>query len=47
MMLRTGVPINQALSLVADAVDNAFISQHIREMRTGVERGENLAANSD
>ena len=42
MMLRTGVPINQALSLVADAVDNAFISQHIREMRTGVERGENL-----
>ncbi len=50
MMLRTGVPINQALSLVAEAVDNAYISLHIRDMRSGVERGESLlrtATNSE
>lgn len=37
MMLRSGIPINQALSMVADAVDNVYIGQHVREMRTGVE----------
>ena len=42
MMLRSGIPINQALSMVADAVDNVYIGQHVREMRTGVERGESL-----
>ncbi|MGL4753525.1 MAG: type II secretion system F family protein [Aeromonadaceae bacterium] len=42
MMLRAGVPLNQALSLVADAVDNAHVAQRIREMRSGVERGESL-----
>lgn len=42
MMLRSGIPINQALSLVADAVDNVFIAQYVREMRSGVERGESL-----
>jgi len=42
MVLRSGIPINQALSMVADAVDNVYIGQHVREMRTGVERGESL-----
>lgn len=42
MMLRAGVPLNQALSLVADAVDNAHVAQRIRDMRAGVERGESL-----
>lgn len=42
MMLRAGVPLNQALSLVADAVDNAHVALRIRDMRSGVERGESL-----
>ena len=42
MMLRSGIPLNQALTLVADAVDNAFVGQRIRQMRSGVERGESL-----
>lgn len=42
MMLRSGIPINQALSMVADAVDNVYIGQHVRDMRSGVERGESL-----
>lgn len=42
MMLRSGIPLNQALTLVADAVDNLFVGQRIRQMRSGVERGESL-----
>jgi MSHA biogenesis protein MshG len=42
MMLRSGVPINQAMHLVAEAVDNVYISAHIQAMRTGVESGESL-----
>jgi MSHA biogenesis protein MshG len=42
MMLKAGVPLNQALALVADAVDNAFMADRIREMRGGIERGESL-----
>lgn len=42
MMLRAGVPLNQALNMVAEAVDNAFVAGRIREMRSGVERGESL-----
>ena len=45
MMLRSGIPVNQALSLVADAVDNDYIAHHIRQMRLGVERGETLLRN--
>lgn len=42
MMLRAGVPLNHALSMVAEAVDNTFVGDRIREMRAGVERGESL-----
>lgn len=42
MMLRAGIPLNQALNMVAEAVDNAFVALRIREMRIGVERGESL-----
>ncbi|MBW3733072.1 type II secretion system F family protein [Aeromonas dhakensis] len=42
MMLKAGVPLNTALSLVADAVDNAHMAGRIRDMRTGIERGESL-----
>ncbi|AUY10181.1 type II secretion system F family protein [Aeromonas sp. ASNIH2] len=42
MMLKAGVPLNTALTLVADAVDNAWMAGQIRDMRGGIERGESL-----
>ncbi|WP_298440975.1 type II secretion system F family protein [uncultured Ferrimonas sp.] len=42
MMLRGGVPINQSLQLVSDAVDNTYMQQHIVSMRRGIEGGESL-----
>jgi MSHA biogenesis protein MshG len=41
-MLAAGMPVTHALSVVADATDNAWISKHIKEMRYGIERGESL-----
>ncbi|MCE9685918.1 type II secretion system F family protein [Shewanella sp. AS16] len=40
MMLSAGVPMTQALSLVADAVDNAYMHDRIVGMRRGIESGE-------
>lgn len=42
LMLDAGLPINQALELSARAIDNPYLSQKIRTMRMGVERGESL-----
>ncbi|ROQ30837.1 type II secretion system F family protein [Gallaecimonas pentaromativorans] len=42
MMLKAGVPLPQALSLVADAVDNQFMKNKILAMRQGIEGGESL-----
>ncbi|WP_306520590.1 type II secretion system F family protein [Rheinheimera sp.] len=42
LMLRAGVPLTSALSLVADAVDNDYMGEKIREMRRNIERGESL-----
>lgn len=39
IMLRAGVGLNTALTLVADAVDNAYLSDKVLAMRDGVERG--------
>ena len=39
---RSGVPIVQALTTVAQTVDNDFIAAKIDRMREGVERGESL-----
>lgn len=39
---KSGVPISQGLSLVAQTVDNAMIAQKVEEMRIGVERGESI-----
>ncbi|MFP3874584.1 MAG: type II secretion system F family protein [Thiohalophilus sp.] len=39
---RAGVPLLQGLAVVADAVDNAYVEQHIHGMRTGVAQGESL-----
>jgi len=40
--LQSGVPVVQALSNVAQVVDNDFIAQRIEQMRDGVERGESV-----
>ncbi|MFC4653414.1 type II secretion system F family protein [Rheinheimera marina] len=42
MMLKAGVPLTSALSLVSEAVDNDFMAEKIREMRKNIERGESL-----
>ncbi len=39
---RSGVPIVQGLRVVAQTVDNAYISSQIEQMRDGVERGESV-----
>lgn len=43
VMLGAGVPLTQALSLVAEAVDNAWMESKILEIRRSIERGENLS----
>ena len=42
MMLTAGVPMTQALSLVADAVDNSYMHDKIVDMRRGIEAGESM-----
>lgn len=39
---KSGVPIVQGLSVVAQTVDNAYISSRVEQMRDGVERGESI-----
>ncbi|MFZ2652474.1 MAG: type II secretion system F family protein [Burkholderiaceae bacterium] len=39
----SGVAISQAMTVVAQTVDNAFIGERIQQMRDGVERGESLS----
>lgn len=43
VMIRTGVPLVQGMSVVARAVDNEFIGERILQMRDGVERGEAIS----
>lgn len=42
MMLKAGVPLTTALSLVADAVNNAFMGEAIINMRKRIEKGDSL-----
>jgi MSHA biogenesis protein MshG len=39
---RSGVPVVQALSVVAQVAENAYISSRVEQMRDGVERGESI-----
>ena len=39
---KSGVPIVQALSVVSQVVDNAFVQARIEQMRDGIERGESI-----
>jgi MSHA biogenesis protein MshG len=43
---RSGVPIVQALTVVAQTADNAWLSARIDQMRDGVERGESILRTS-
>lgn len=42
LMLRAGVPINQALTLCSRAIDNPYLAEKIEKIRRGIERGESL-----
>ncbi len=44
MSLRSGVPVLQALSAVADTTDNAYVAEGVRQMRNGIEQGEGIHA---
>ncbi|MES2364854.1 MAG: type II secretion system F family protein [Pseudomonadota bacterium] len=39
---KSGVPIVQALNVVAQTVDNAYIASRVTQMRDGIERGESI-----
>jgi len=43
---RAGVPIVQAMSVVADVVSNSYMALRIRNMRDGIERGETILRTS-
>lgn len=42
LSLKSGVPVVQALSVVAYVVDNDYIAKRVEQMRDGVERGESI-----
>jgi MSHA biogenesis protein MshG len=46
LVFRSGVPIVQGLTLTAQVVENAHVSQALQDMRSGVERGETLLVTS-
>lgn len=39
---QSGVPIVQAINLIADTVDNAYIADKVRNMSIGIERGDSV-----
>lgn len=46
LSIKSGVPVVQGLTTVAEVVDNAYLSQRIEQMRDGVERGESVLRTS-
>ena len=42
LALKSGVPVEQALSVVAQTVDNAYIARKVDGMRESVERGDTI-----
>jgi MSHA biogenesis protein MshG len=40
---QSGVPLVQALTVVAQTVDNAYIGSRLEQMRDGIERGEGIS----
>ena len=43
LILQSGVPLNLALSLVAEAIDNKFLEERILDMRRQIEQGNSLS----
>jgi type IV pilus assembly protein PilC len=43
MLLRSGVPILQALDIVADTVNNKVVSKAVRDVQSSVREGESIA----
>lgn len=43
VMIKSGVPLVQGMTVVSRAVDNDYISDRIVQMRDGIERGETIA----
>lgn len=43
VMIKSGVPLVQGMTVISRAVDNDFIGDRIVQMRDGVERGETIA----
>ncbi|MFC5478124.1 type II secretion system F family protein [Massilia suwonensis] len=46
LSIRSGVPMVQALTVVAQTADNAYLAARIEQMRDGVERGESILRTS-
>ncbi len=42
LSMKSGIPAAQALSVVAEVTDNAWIASRVEQMRNGIERGESL-----
>jgi len=42
LSMKSGVPLVQALSVIAGVVNNAFVSERILGMRDGIERGDSI-----
>lgn len=47
LMLKSGVPLNLALTLVAEAIDNKYLEQKVYEMRKLIEQGNSLSIVAD
>jgi len=43
LMIRSGVPLIHALSVVAGVVDNAFVGSKVNTMRDGIEKGDSVS----
>jgi MSHA biogenesis protein MshG len=46
LAIRSGVPIVQALTVVSQTADNAYLSMRVEQMRDGVERGDSILRTS-
>ena len=46
MAFSAGVPIVQAMGVIARSVGNDYIANHVADMREGIERGETLTRNA-
>ncbi len=42
LSLKSGIPVAQALSVVAEVTDNAWVAARVEQMRNGIERGESI-----